>query len=67
VPASDIRALLDRLQQERYAADSRGHAAVENDRRDGAAPSQRSLVIASLLHCPGPRGRDADSSAGRSR
>jgi hypothetical protein len=63
VPAADIRALLDALLPEGSAANSRGDGAVAPDTGEPAAPSQRALVIASLLQCPD---RDADSSAERS-
>jgi hypothetical protein len=66
VPTADIRALLNPLLRERLPVDSCGHAAVAHSERDITAAPQRALVIASLLRCPGPSGRDADSSARRS-
>jgi hypothetical protein len=63
--SADFRAQLDPLLGERLEAESRCQATVDHYRRDSAVPSQRATVIASLLRCPGPSGRDEDSSAQR--
>ena len=61
---ADICAQLNPLVRQSHEAESRGQATVEHDKRDIAA-SQRALVIASLLRCPGSGDRDTDANAER--